>query len=198
MKLTEKLSAQPAHRHLAHCPILWPWIWQDNKDWWELWFYHPTIRTYTHCEPTPLLDQRKTPATWDGYPCCGPDTISPTSVAHSKGPASWQLKPLLNHNRVSEAVIQQEDKVTVLFNIWSCIISKTTGLRTTVSHSTCEFRHVLCKFVCIISGLAGIGTVTLLTCLLCDAVACSPGQVFLQDSKVYLTWPYQTWLLKKH
>lgn len=39
-------------------------------------FMTPTRHTCTHCQPTGLLDQRKTPATSDGHPCCGMGRIS--------------------------------------------------------------------------------------------------------------------------
>lgn len=40
------------------------------------WFYDPTRHARTHCQPTGLLNQRKTPATSDGRPCCGTGRIS--------------------------------------------------------------------------------------------------------------------------
>ncbi len=89
-----------------------------NKDWWDvmnLWPHQKHMRSVpVHRSTGPTENScyfRWPPLLWNGQ------NLHVLSVAYRKGPASWPPKALLNHNWVREAVTQQEDKLTVLFNM---------------------------------------------------------------------------------
>lgn len=89
----------------------------------EKWRFYVLWSHQTHLHSLTASSQvwwtnGKTLATSDGHPCCGLGKISTcVQLLTGKKPASSQPKSLLNHSWMREAVIQQENKLTVFLNV---------------------------------------------------------------------------------